>query len=82
MPSATDRMERAENSLKRQGLAHTSIVSEVEIRGYLAKETGKDRVVKMFSRKWVDLPSMRMRVCMCKCVYLYVRVWCFCVDHV
>jgi len=60
-PSATERMEQAEESLKQKGVAHASIVSEVEIQNYLAKETGKDRLIKMFSKEWVDMSV----VCVC-----------------
>lgn len=58
VPSATQRMERAEESLKQKGAAHSGIVSELEIQNYLAKETGKERLIKMFTKEWVDIPVM------------------------
>ena len=60
-PKATDRMERARESLKQLEGARAQVVSEVEIQNYLAKETGKDRLQKMFTREWVTFEG-RVRV--------------------
>ncbi|XP_076468927.1 complex I assembly factor TIMMDC1, mitochondrial-like [Babylonia areolata] len=50
-PTATDRMERAKESLKQMDATRSGIViSEMEIQNYLAKETGKDRLIKMFAK--------------------------------
>lgn len=49
--SATEMIEQAQESLKQKGVGNTSIVSELEIQNYLAQETGKDRLFKMFTRE-------------------------------
>ncbi|KAK7102698.1 hypothetical protein V1264_020883 [Littorina saxatilis] len=50
-------IEQAQESLKQKGVGNTSIVSELEIQNYLAQETGKDRLFKMFTRDHIGKSS-------------------------
>ncbi|KAL8578601.1 hypothetical protein ACOMHN_015057 [Nucella lapillus] len=52
-PTATDRMERAKDSMKQMESAQSAVnrmISEMEIQNYLAKETGKDRITQIFTK--------------------------------
>lgn len=63
-PSATAKIEEASKQMHlstKQGQGQSTIMSEVEVQEYLAKETGRDRLAKMFSKDHLNEVSPEIK---------------------